>query len=88
MAHREIAELDRQIAAGVDEIHGRLSRYRAAGKKLFATSSFQTQSLPLLHILSRWDRSLPVYFLNTGYHFPETLAFRDQVHTRSMRRAI
>lgn len=43
------------------------------------SSSFQTQSLPLLHIVSRVAPGLPVLFLDTGYHFPETLAFRDRL---------
>lgn len=46
---------------------------------MFATSSFQTHSLVLLHILSRSGIDVPVFFLNTGYLFPETLAFRDRI---------
>lgn len=49
------------------------------GKKIFVTSSFQTQSIPLLHIISQIDRSIPVYFLNTGYHFPETLSYKNML---------
>jgi phosphoadenosine phosphosulfate reductase len=52
---------------------------RAEGLRLFATSSFQTNSLVLLHLLSRLAPSVPVWFLNTGYHFPETLDFRRQL---------
>lgn len=44
-----------------------------------ATSSFQTQSVPLLHMISRASPRMPVLFLDTGFHFPETLAFRDRV---------
>jgi phosphoadenosine phosphosulfate reductase len=44
-----------------------------------ATSSFQTQSVALLHLVSRVRPDLPVIFLDTGYHFPETLAYRDQL---------
>ncbi len=33
----------------------------------------------MLHILSRIDQNIPVYFLNTGYLFPETVSFRDEV---------
>jgi phosphoadenosine phosphosulfate reductase len=44
--------------------------------------SFQSQSLPLLHIVSRVAPQLPVIFLDTGYHFPETLAFRDELVER------
>lgn len=43
------------------------------------TSSFQTQSVALLHILGQSGLPIPVIFLDTGYHFPETLAYRDQL---------
>ena len=62
-----------------EEIELQLKKYKKEGKKLFSTSSFQTHSLVMLHIISRVDNSIPVYFLNTGYHFPETVAFKDQV---------
>lgn len=47
--------------------------------KLALTSSFQTQSLPLLHLVSRICPTIPVFFLNTGFHFEETIAFRDRL---------
>jgi phosphoadenosine phosphosulfate reductase len=62
-----------------NEIKTKIEAYHAEGKKLFTTSSFQSHSLVLLHILSRVDKSIPVYFINTGFHFPETVLFRDQV---------
>jgi phosphoadenosine phosphosulfate reductase len=37
------------------------------------------QSLPLLHMIATFAPDLPVIFLDTGYHFPETLLFRDQI---------
>lgn len=43
------------------------------------SSSFQTQSMALLHMATRIKRDLPIYFLDTGYHFWETLTFREQV---------
>lgn len=49
------------------------------GAKAAASSSFQTQSLPLLHLISRVCPDLPIIFLDTGFHFPETLAFRDEI---------
>jgi phosphoadenosine phosphosulfate reductase len=49
------------------------------GERLALSSSFQTQSLPLLHFVSTHVPELPVLFLDTGFHFPETLAFRDQL---------
>ncbi len=50
--------------------------------RLAMTSSFQTQSVALLHILSRVRPDIPVIFLDTGYHFPETLAYRDDLAAR------
>lgn len=67
-----------------EEIKSRLNSYKAAGKLLFTSSSFQSHSLVMLHIISRVDNSIPVYFINTGYHFPETIQFRDFV-TESFR---
>lgn len=47
-----------------------------------ASSSFQTQSLPLLHMISKVCPQLPIVFIDTGFHFPETLAFRDRLVER------
>lgn len=60
-------------------IEQKISSYRAQGRRLFATSSFQTYSVVLLHVLSRIDKSLPIYFINTGFHFPETIEYKDRV---------
>ena len=68
-----------QLHSEVERIHQRLLSYQLAGKRLFASSSFQTHSIPLLHIIAAFDRSIPIYFLDTGFHFPETRLFRDQV---------
>ena len=40
-------------------------------------SSFGAESAVLLHLVSQIDPDLPVLFLETGKHFPETLAYRD-----------
>lgn len=62
-----------------EEIKAKLELYKAAGKQVFTSSSFQSHSLVMLHIISRIDNSIPVYFINTGYHFPETMQFRDLI---------
>jgi len=67
------------ISMTFEEIRDKIAEYRKQEKSLFTTSSFQSHSLVLLHILSRIDKTIPVYFINTGYHFPETVRFRDQV---------
>ncbi len=61
----------------IHRIDTKLKEYKSKGKKMFATSSFQTRSVVLLHILSRIDNSIPVYFINTGFHFPETIQYKD-----------
>ena len=62
-----------------EEIKSQIDTYKREGKRLFTTSSFQSHSLVLLHILSRIDNTIPVVFINTGYHFPETVKFRDTI---------
>ena len=45
-------------------------------------SSFGAESAALLHLVSRIAPDLPVLFLDTGKHFPETLAYRDELAGR------
>ncbi|MGK6319585.1 phosphoadenylyl-sulfate reductase [Sphingomonas sp. DT-204] len=45
-------------------------------------SSFGTESAVLLHLVASIDPSVPVLFLDTGKHFPETLAYRDELAGR------
>jgi len=62
-----------------EDIKSKIESYQRVGLKLFTTSSFQTHSLVLLHIISRIDNRIPVFFINTGYHFPETISFKDHI---------
>jgi len=50
--------------------------------ELATVSSFGAESAVLLHLVSQVDPSLPVLFLETGKHFPETLAYRDTLAQR------
>ena len=43
------------------------------------TSSFQAECVVLVHMLVSRRPGIPVLFLDTGYHFPETYAYRDQI---------
>ena len=45
-------------------------------------SSFGAESAALLHLVASIDPSVPVLFLDTGKHFPETLAYRDTLVAR------
>jgi phosphoadenosine phosphosulfate reductase len=43
------------------------------------TSSFQTECMALVHLVTRQRPNIPVLFLDTGYHFPETYEYRDRM---------
>ena len=43
------------------------------------TSSFQAEDVAVLHMVLQLQPRIPVLFLETGYHFPETLAYRDRI---------
>src|SRR5260370_40243648 len=43
------------------------------------TCSFQAEDMVDLHMLPRRIAQVPVLFLDTGYHFDETYAYRDRV---------
>ena len=43
------------------------------------TSSFQAEDVAVLHMALQIQPQIPVIFLETGYHFPETLAYRDRI---------
>ena len=45
-------------------------------------SSFGTESAILLHLVTQAKPDVPVLFLDTGKHFPETLAYRDELIAR------
>ncbi len=63
----------------IEIVKEKMEGYLTAGKKIFITSSFQTHSIPMLHIFSVLAPKIPVYFLNTGFHFPETYSFKKQI---------
>lgn len=43
------------------------------------TSSFQAEDMVVLHMAREFLPGVPVIFLETGYHFPETVAYRDHM---------
>jgi len=59
-------------AAIKDEFPGRVT----------TVSSFGSESVVLLHLISQIDPSVPVIFLNTGKLFGETLRYRDRLQDK------
>jgi len=43
------------------------------------TCSFQAEDVLLLHLTRELKPEIPVLFLDTGYHFAETYAYRDKI---------
>lgn len=43
------------------------------------TSSFQAEDMVVLDIVRHWLPGIPVLFLDAGYHFRETYAYRDRI---------
>ncbi|MBI4372144.1 MAG: phosphoadenylyl-sulfate reductase [Candidatus Omnitrophica bacterium] len=50
--------------------------------KIALSSSFQTESVVLLHLVSLIDPSIPILFLETSWHFKETLDFKNEIVKR------
>jgi phosphoadenosine phosphosulfate reductase len=46
------------------------------------TSSFQAEDVALVHMVIRAKPDIPVLFLETFHHFPQTLAYRDEIASR------
>ena len=69
------AEQDRKVQVA----HGLIAAELARKGSACVTSSFQTECVVLVHMIVEQRPDIPVLFLETGYHFPETLAYRDQI---------
>lgn len=68
-----------RVAVEIDLARNQIHAYAKMGLKMFASSSFQSHSIPMLHVLSQIDPNIPIYFIQTGFHFPETLKFRNRI---------
>ena len=47
--------------------------------RLAVATSFQSSGLVILHMMQDIRPDVPVLFLDTGFHFPETLEFRERI---------
>jgi phosphoadenosine phosphosulfate reductase len=54
----------------------------ATAQAPFITSSFQAECVVLTHMLLQVRPDIPVLFLDTLHHFPQTLAYRDELTER------
>jgi phosphoadenosine phosphosulfate reductase len=72
-------QLDRALrqAAPADIIAAALKT--VGRERLALVSSFGTESAALLKVMTEVDAAIPVIFLDTGWLFDETLAYRDRL---------
>ena len=70
-----MTELEQKIQDAETLIAAELAKTGA----VCVTSSFQHECMALVHMIRAQRPQIPVLFLETGYHFPETLAYRDQM---------
>jgi len=50
--------------------------------RIALVSSFGAESAVLLDLVAQIDKATPVIFIDTGQHFPETIAYRDALCAR------
>ena len=56
-----------------------LNKYKS---KALVTTSFGTTSVLLLHMMSRIKPDFPIHFVDTGFLFPETHVYKDELIRR------
>jgi phosphoadenosine phosphosulfate reductase len=88
MSAHDVKLFGDQIAAS--RLESRFARLKATSlirlviedlypSRVALVSSFGADAAALLHMVSRIDKGTPVIFVDTGQHFPETLAYRDDL---------
>ncbi|MBS7537870.1 phosphoadenylyl-sulfate reductase [Ancylobacter lacus] len=78
----DIGRLEAELAQASPQAVIRAAAAAVAPGRLCVVSSFGTESAALLAYVAEVDRSIPVVFLDTGWLFEETLAYRDDIAAR------
>ena len=73
------AEILAQVESRAEATRQFLRQRLARAHNPCVTSSFQAEDVVVLHMVRDLVPQIPVLFLETGYHFAETLAYRDQI---------
>ncbi len=77
-AYAELTVLERAGADGRELLRHALDLLPG---RIATVSSFGAESAVLLSVIAEIDPTIPVVFLETGKHFPETLAYRQDLAT-------
>ena len=71
--------LSSELREKLARVRGLLRTELAAEPDACLTCSFQAEDVLLLHLARELRPDIPVLFLDTGYHFAETYAYRDRM---------
>lgn len=70
-------KINRSLSAKI--VDARVAQIFNSFDDVLVTSSFGTTSAVLLHLVSRIKPDWPIYFIDTGYHFEETLSYKARL---------
>jgi phosphoadenosine phosphosulfate reductase len=72
-------EIQTQVSAKLDAVRSMLAREVTGRQDVCLTCSFQAEDVLLAKLAIELDAQIPILFLDTGYHFAETYAYRDRI---------
>jgi phosphoadenosine phosphosulfate reductase len=67
------------VETKVERVRDMLSRELVGAHRACLTCSFQAEDVLLTKLALELDPTIPILFLDTGYHFAETYAYRDRI---------
>ncbi|HEX4285793.1 MAG TPA: phosphoadenylyl-sulfate reductase [Terracidiphilus sp.] len=71
--------IETAVETKLDSVRALLAREITGRGHVCLTCSFQAEDVLLLKLAVELDAKIPVLFLDTGYHFAETYAYRDRI---------
>ncbi len=74
-----IAAIQDEVKTKLDNVRAALASVVAGASDVCLTCSFQAEDVLLTRLAIDLDANLPILFLDTGYHFAETYAYRDRI---------
>jgi len=74
-----IATIQNEVNAKLDNVRAALARVIPVEPDVCLTCSFQAEDVLLMRLVIELNPNLPILFLDTGYHFAETYAYRDRI---------
>jgi phosphoadenosine phosphosulfate reductase len=83
-----VCDMKNKETITIEFLREKIALYNSQNRNIYFSSSFQTQSVPLLHIIHRNFPEIKVLFIDTGFLFIETQIFRDELIRRLRLRVV